>query len=68
MDSPYPQRTAKAGEQMRYLGIDVLLLTKPFDMFYLTGDGRLCAYTIITQDGKVALGMPVTDILSASVD
>ena len=28
----------------------------------LTGDGRLCAYTMITQDARVALGVPVTDI------
>jgi Xaa-Pro aminopeptidase len=43
-------------------GLDVLLLTKPSNMFYLTGDGRLCAYAMITQEGKVALGVPQTDI------
>jgi Xaa-Pro aminopeptidase len=47
---------------MRQAGIDVLLLTKPANMFYLTGDGRLCAYAMITQDGRVALGVPVTDV------
>lgn len=62
MTNPYPGRIAKCGEHMRHLGIDVLLLTKPSNMFYLTGDGRLCAFTMITQDGKVALGVPVTDI------
>ena len=31
-------------------------------MFYLTGDGRLCAYAMITQKGKVALGVPQTDV------
>ena len=62
MTNPYPQRIAKCGEHMRHLGIDVLLLTKPSNMFYLTGDGRLCAYAMITADGKVALGVPVTDI------
>jgi Xaa-Pro aminopeptidase len=31
-------------------------------MFYLTGDGRLCAYAMITQAGKVALGVPSTDV------
>src|SRR5512138_1758387 len=62
MTSPYPGRIAKCCEHMRHLGIDVLLLTKPSNMFYLTGDGRLCAYTMITRDGKVALGVPVTDI------
>ena len=62
MTSPFPQRIAKCGEHMRHLGIDVLLLTKPSNMFYLTGDGRLCAYAMITADGKVALGVPVTDV------
>src|SRR5512143_1461661 len=58
----YQRRLAKCGEHMEHLGIDVLLLTKPSNMFYLTGDGRLCAFTMVTQDGKVALGVPVTDI------
>ncbi|MBI5839919.1 MAG: aminopeptidase P family protein [Chloroflexi bacterium] len=62
MTNPYPGRIAKCGERMRHLGIDVFLLTKPSNMFYLTGDGRLCAYAMITADGKVALGVPVTDI------
>ena len=57
LNNPYPQRIAKCGEHMRHLGINVLLLTKPSNMYYLTGDGRLCAFTTITQDGKVALGI-----------
>jgi Xaa-Pro aminopeptidase len=47
---------------MKVAGLDVLLLTKPSNMLYLTGDGRLCAYTMVTQDGKVALGVPSTDV------
>src|SRR4030043_1395291 len=47
---------------MRTAGLDVLLLTKPSNMFYLTGDGRLCAFAMITQKGKVALGVPQTDV------
>lgn len=47
---------------MQAEGLDALLLTKPSNMFYLTGDGRLCAYVMITQDGKVALGVPSTDV------
>ncbi len=62
MAKPFPRRIARCGEQMRAAGLDVLLLTKPSNMFYLTGDGRLCAFTLITADGKVALGVPVTDI------
>ena len=58
----YKKRLEKVSHHMNEAGLDVLLLTKPSNMFYLTGDGRLCAYTMITQDGRVALGVPVTDI------
>src|SRR5665648_478979 len=58
----YEARLARCGELMRAQGLDVLLLTKPSNMFYLTGDGRLCAYAMISQDGKVALGVPSTDV------
>jgi Xaa-Pro aminopeptidase len=58
----YQKRLEKVSHHMKEVGLDVLLLTKPSNMFYLTGDGRLCAYTMITQDGKVALGVPVTDV------
>lgn len=47
---------------MKAEGCDVLLLTKPSNMYYLTGDGRLCAYAMITRDEKVAIGVPKTDI------
>ncbi len=61
-DQVYKKRLEKVSRHMKEAGLDVLLLTKPSNMFYLTGDGRLCAYSMITQDGKVALGVPVTDI------
>jgi Xaa-Pro aminopeptidase len=47
---------------MKEAGINALLLTKPSNMFYLTGDGRLCAFAMITKEGKVALGVPQTDV------
>jgi len=56
------KRLGKCGRLMKAAGFDALLLTKPSNMFYLAGDGRLCAYTLITQDGKVALGVPQTDV------
>jgi Xaa-Pro aminopeptidase len=56
------KRLQRCGRLMKDAGFDVLVLTKPANMFYLTGDGRLCAYAMITQDGKVALGVPQTDI------
>ncbi len=31
-------------------------------MFYLTGDGRLCSFAMIAQDGEVAFGVPKTDV------
>jgi len=47
---------------MKTEGIDVLILVKPANMQYLTGDGRLCAYAMITKDLQVVIGVPQTDI------
>src|SRR5512137_874208 len=58
----YQNRLEKVSHHMQGAGLDVLLLTKPANMFYLTGDGRLCSYAMITQEGKVALGVPQTDV------
>jgi Xaa-Pro aminopeptidase len=59
---PYQSRLMKCTRLMEAAGLDVLLLSKPSNMYYLTGDGRLCAYAMITRAGQVALGVPVTDI------
>jgi len=61
-ESTYRKRIQTCTRHMQAAGLDVLLLTKPSNMFYLTGDGRLCAYTMITRAGQVALGVPVTDL------
>lgn len=61
-DAPFLKRLEQAGRHMKDAGLDVLLLTKPSNMSYLTGDGRLCAYAMINQEGKVALGVPSTDV------
>ncbi len=58
----YQRRLARCGKLMKVAGLNVLILTKPANMAYLTGDGRLCAYAMITQGGQVALGVPVTDV------
>jgi Xaa-Pro aminopeptidase len=58
----YQERLQRCSHLMKEAGLDVLLLTKPANVFYLTGDGRLCSYAMITQDMKVALGVPVTDV------
>lgn len=58
----YQKRLEMCARRMDEYGMDVLLLTKPSNMFYLTGDGRLCAYAMITCEGVVALGVPFTDL------
>jgi Xaa-Pro aminopeptidase len=58
----YQNRLQRCGQLMNMASVDVFLLTKPANMFYLTGDGRLCSYAMITQGGKVALGVPQTDV------
>lgn len=58
----YQERLQRCSDLMQATELDALLLTKPANMFYLTGDGRLCAYAMVTQDGQVALGVPQTDV------
>ena len=60
--SRYQDRLERCSRLMQEAGCSALLLTKPANMFYLTGDGRLCAYAMITQEGKVALGVPSPDV------
>ncbi len=63
MDSnTYKERLKRCTLLMKSEGLDVLLLTKPSNMFYLIGDGRLCAYAMITREGEVGLGVPQTDV------
>ncbi len=59
---PFQKRLKQCSQLMEKVGLDVLILTKPSNMFYLTGDGRLCAYAMVTKTGKVALGVPQTDV------
>ena len=58
----YEERVARCTDLMQEHDFSALILTKPANMYYLTGDGRLCAYAMITQEGKVAMGVPQTDI------
>ena len=62
----FHERINRCALRMEEQGMDVLLLTKPSNMFYLTGDGRLCAYAMITRKGEVALGVPMTDVEDVS--
>ena len=56
------ERLKKCSSLLKKEGLNALLLAKPSNMFYLTGDGRLCSFAMVTQDGDVALGVPKTDI------
>ncbi|MDI6742880.1 MAG: aminopeptidase P family N-terminal domain-containing protein [Smithella sp.] len=56
------ERLQRCGQLMESAGMDVLILVKPANIHYLTGDGRLCAYAMITKDLKVVMGVPQTDI------
>lgn len=60
--SIYEDRIKRAVALMAEYGMDAIILTKPANMFYLTGDGRLCAYAMVTREGKVAMGLPQTDL------
>ena len=62
MTDIFKKRLDKCSRLMKTGELDVLLLAKPANMFYLTGDGRLCAFAMITKDGEVALGVPQTDV------
>jgi len=46
----FKERLKRASVLMEGAGVDAILLTKPQNMTYLVGDGRLCAFTIITQE------------------
>jgi Xaa-Pro aminopeptidase len=37
----YSERLKRCGQLMKAEGLNVLLLTKPSNMFYLTGDGQV---------------------------
>lgn len=65
-DNIYRARVKRCAETMVKHDLDVLLLTRPSNMFYLTGDGRLCAFTMITSKGEIALGVPSTDVEDVS--
>ena len=56
------ERLRRCGQLMETAGMDVLILVKPANMHYLTGDGRLCAYAMINRNLQVVMGVPQTDI------
>ena len=58
----FKERVKRASVLMKGTGLDAVLLTKPQNMLYLVGDGRLCAFTIVSQRGDTYVGVPKTDL------
>lgn len=58
----FKERIRRAGELMEKAGLNAILLTKPQNMTYLVGNGRLCAFAIIARSGATYVGVPKTDI------
>lgn len=58
----FKERIKRAGELMEKAGLDAVLLTKPQNMAYLLGDGRLCAFAIVARSGTNYVGVPKTDL------
>ncbi|MEM2989833.1 MAG: Xaa-Pro peptidase family protein [Halobacteria archaeon] len=52
----------RASTLMEEAGLDAILLTKPQNMMYLVGDGRLCAFTVVSKGGTTYVGVPKTDL------
>lgn len=58
----FKERVKRSGELMEKRGLDAVLLTKPQNMAYLVGDGRLCAFAIVAMNGATYVGVPKTDV------
>jgi len=58
----FKERVKRATVLMEGAGLDAVLLTKPQNMMYLVGDGRLCAFTIVSKRGATYVGVPKTDL------
>ncbi|MEM3382246.1 MAG: Xaa-Pro peptidase family protein, partial [Candidatus Bathyarchaeia archaeon] len=58
----FKERVKRASTLMEEAGLDAILLTKPQNMMYLVGDGRLCAFTVVSKGGTTYVGVPKTDL------
>lgn len=58
----FKDRIRRAGELMEKAGLGAILLTKPQNITYLLGNGRLCAFAIIARSGENFVGVPKTDV------
>lgn len=64
--SIHRDRVSRATALMGEHSMDAIILVKPANMYYLVGDGRLCAYAMMTRDGVIGMGVPQTDIADVS--
>jgi len=60
--SIFKERMKRASALIEGEGLDAILLTKPQNMMYLVGDGRLCAFAVISKEGVTYVGVPKTDL------
>ena len=58
----FEERVKRSGKLMEKHGLDAVLSTKPQNMTYLIGNGRLCAFAIVAKTGATYIGVPKTDI------
>jgi len=58
----FQERLKRTSVLMDNSGLDAVLLTKPQNMMYLVGDGRLCAFAIVSKRGDSYVGVPKTDL------
>jgi len=58
----FKDRLRRAAGLMEKAGLDAILLTKPQNLTYLLGDGRLCAFGIVAKTGSNYIGVPKTDV------
>ncbi len=61
-NATFRERIRRAGELMEKVSLDAILLTKPSNMSYIVGDGRLCAFAIVSRTGATYVGVPKTDV------
>jgi Xaa-Pro aminopeptidase len=58
----FRERVGRAASLMQAAGLEAILLTKPQNMAYLVGDGRICAFTVVSKTGATYYGVPKTDL------
>jgi len=69
MSSPafdFKARWARAASLMEAKGVDALVLMKPANLAYFTGDGRPCALCLFTKSLQCIVSVPASDLRSVN--